>query len=219
MAASWGRWVTHSTCLVRLMRAIFLGHLLGGPAGHAGVHLVEHHGAHLILLRQDVFHGQHDAGQLAAGGDLVDGAQLLAHVGGHQEAYLVHAVFRQGLLRKADGEANLAHVQLPQLREDLLLQPSSSLVPGLGQALRRLTSGLFCLLQLLFQVQQRVSGVLDLVQLPAAAGLVLQHLLHRGAVFLFFRRYSWSSRPSTRSSSLGEKSKSSRLSRMVSARS
>ena len=37
--------------------------------------------------------------------------------------------------------------------------------------------------------------------------------------YFFFRRYSWSSRPSTRSSSLGEKSKSSRLSRMVSARS
>ena len=163
----------------------FLGHLLGGPAGHAGVHLVEHHGAHLILLRQDVLHGQHDAGQLAAGGDLVDGAQLLAHVGGHQEPHLVHAVFRQGLLRKADGKPNSAHVQLPQLCEDLLLQPLGRLMPGLGQALRRLTGGLFRLLQLLFQMQQRVPRVLYVVQLPAAAGLVLQHLLHRGAVFLF----------------------------------
>ena len=74
----------------------------------------------------------------------MDGAQLLAHVGGHQEAHLVHAVFPQGLLRKTDGEANLAHVQLPQLREDLLLQPLGRLMPGLGQALRRLAGGFLC---------------------------------------------------------------------------
>ena len=58
-------------------------------------------------------------------------------------------------------------------------------MPGLGQALRRLTGGLFRLLQLLFQMQQGVPRVLYVVQLPAAAGLVLQHLLHRGAVLLF----------------------------------
>ena len=167
----------------------FLRHLLGSSSGHTGIHLIKYHGAHLILLRQHVFHGQHDPGQLTAGGDLVDRPQLLAHVGGHQEAHLIGAVFRQGLLRKADGKADLPHIQLPQLRENLLLQPSGSLMPGLGQGLRRLTGGLFCLLQLLFQMQQGVPRVLYVVQLPAAAGLILQHLLHCGAVLLF-RRYS-----------------------------
>ena len=56
---------------------------------------------------------------------------------------------------------------------------------GLGQGLRRLTGGLFRLLQLLFQMQQGVPRVLYVVQLPAAAGLILQHLLHCGAVLLF----------------------------------
>ena len=42
---------------------------LGCNTGHASVDLVKHHGCDGVLFRKDVFHGEHDAAQLAAGGD------------------------------------------------------------------------------------------------------------------------------------------------------
>ena len=162
-----------------------LRHLLSGPAGDAGIHLVKDHGAYPILLRQNVLHGQHDAGQLAAGGDLLDGTQFLAHVGGHEEAHGVHSGLRQGLGLEVDGEADAAHIQLAKLREDLLLQPLCRLMAGLGQLLRRrLGSSQGLLLQLL-QVQQGVAGVLDGVQLLGAAVQIGQHTLYIRAILLF----------------------------------
>ena len=40
------------------------------PAADAGVHLVKNQGSNLVLFCQHVFHGQHNPGQLAAGGYL-----------------------------------------------------------------------------------------------------------------------------------------------------
>ena len=94
MAAIWGRWVTQSTCFCRATWAIFSGYLLGRPTGHAGVHLVKDQTwSIVVVLRQHIFQRQHDAGQLSAGGDLLDGLQSLTHVGGHEELHFVRARF------------------------------------------------------------------------------------------------------------------------------
>ena len=162
-----------------------LRHLLGGTAADAGIHLIEHQRAHLILLTEHVFHGQHDAGQLTAGGDPVDRPQLLAHVGGHQEPHLVHAIGAERLLCDVHGEPDPAHVQLPQLLQDLGGQPLRRLPPPLGQSLRRADGFLLRLAQLPLQLCQRITGVLDLLQLGAAALQIGQHVLHAGAVLLF----------------------------------
>ena len=162
-----------------------LRHLLSGPAGDAGIHLVKDHGAYPVLLRQNVLHGQHDAGQLTAGGDLLDGAQLLAHVGRHKEAHGVHTGLRQGLGLEVDGEADAAHIQLEQLREDLLIQPLGRLMAGLGQLLRRRLGSRQGLLLQLLQMQQGVAGVLDGVQLLGAAVQIGQHTLYIRAILLF----------------------------------
>ena len=111
----------------------------------------------------------------------------------------------------------LPHIQLAQLRLDALLQPLGRLMAGLGQLLRRRLDSL--------------QGLLLQLPVPAAAGCrrrtryrpapcvqliqVGQHLLHSPAPYFFFSRYSRSRRPSTSSSSCGEKSKASRLSRTV----
>ena len=77
------------------------------------------------------------------------------------------------------------HVQVPELGLDALLQDGGGLFPGGGQLRPRCQDGLPGLLQLLFQPGQGVVRRLHIVQLPAALVQVGQHLLHRGAVFLF----------------------------------
>ena len=86
------------------------------PAADAGVDLVKDHGPDGILGRQHVFHCQHDARQLTAGGDLRQRPQRLADVGGHQEADGVQAVFLRRLLRELADEADLRHIELGKLR-------------------------------------------------------------------------------------------------------
>ena len=167
----------------------FLGDLLGGPAGYAGVHLVKDQAADSVVLRQHVFQGQHDAGQLAAGGDLVDGLEGLAHVGGHEELGLLQAPRLHAVLPLAGAELGLelylGHVQLAQLVLDPGLEGLGGLFPGLAQLLAPFQSGLFRLRQVFFQAGDGVVGKLDLVQLPAAALQIVQHLGHGGAIFLF----------------------------------
>ena len=162
-----------------------LRHLLGRPAADAGVHLVEHQRADGLLLCQHVFQGQHDPGQLAAGGDPGDGLQILPGVGGHQEPDGVAAVGARLLLPEVDGKADLVHVQVPELRLDALLQHRGGLFPGGGQVHPRRQDGLPGRLQLLLQPGQGAVCRLHIVQLPAALVQVGQHLLHRGAVLLF----------------------------------
>ena len=162
-----------------------LSHLLGGPAADTGVHLVKHHGGHMILLAEDVLHGQHNAGQLAAGGDLVDGLQLLAQVGGHEEPHLIHTGGIQRLLGKVHLKADLAHIQLPQLRQDGLGQRLTGGLAGGGQLLRGLAGGLLRLGAVLLQPGQRVARVGNVVQLLTTVVQIRQHVLHRRAVLLF----------------------------------
>ncbi len=87
-------------------------HALGSPARNAGVHLVEHHGHHAVLLGQHVLQRQHDTRQLAAGGDLLDRPQRLAHVGGHQERRRIDTVLSKLFFLKVDGKAELRHIKL-----------------------------------------------------------------------------------------------------------
>ena len=162
-----------------------LRHLLRRPTGNAGIHLVEYHRSHAILLAEHILHGQHDPRQLAAGGDLVDRPQLLAHVGGHQEPHRVHAVAVQRLLRKVHGEAYLPHVQLLQFGQYLRRQPLRRRFSGIGQRLRRLPRVRLRAGKLLLQPRQCVARVLDLRQLLGTAVQIVQHVLHRGAVLLF----------------------------------
>ena len=56
-------------------------YLLCRPAGHAGVHLVKNQRSDLLLLCQHIFQCQHNAGQLAAGGDFGNWAQRFSGVG------------------------------------------------------------------------------------------------------------------------------------------
>ena len=162
-----------------------LRHLLGRPAGDAGIHLVEHQGGHGLLLRQHVFQRQHDAGQLAAGGDLGDGPQVLPYVGGHEESNGVAAVGAGLLLREVDGKADLVHVQVPQLPLDALLQRKGGRLPGLGQRSAGVLHSPADLPKLFFQPGQGVIGGLHGVQLRPALVQVVQHILHGGAVLLF----------------------------------
>ena len=62
--------------------AQLFGHFLCRSAGDTGIHLVEDQGIHMIPLRQNVLHGQHDTCQLTAGGHLAHGLQGFAGVGG-----------------------------------------------------------------------------------------------------------------------------------------
>ena len=166
-----------------------LGHLLGGPARNAGVHLVKDQGAHVVVLGQHIFKGQHDPGQLTARGDLLDGLQVLPHVGGHEEADGVHAVgvelvptFHRSKLHP---EPDFRHIQLGKLALDALLQGLPRLFSLLREALSQGYSLLQSLGPLLLQPEEGVVGKLDLVQLRLTALQIAQHLLHAAAVLFF----------------------------------
>ena len=64
-------------------------HLIAGAAGDAGVDFVEDGG--FIAVAEHAFHRQHDAGQLAAAGDLAQRARRFAGVGGDEEFDLIRA--------------------------------------------------------------------------------------------------------------------------------
>ena len=161
-----------------------LGHLLGGPAADACVHLVKDQRADQLILRQHIFQGQHNPGQLATGGHLADGPQLLPHVGRHKKSYHIPTPRVQLFLLKADRETHPGHIQLPQLLQYSLLQVLGRLLSGLGQH----TSGLYrlsaLLIQLLFQPHSGVGCKGDLVQLLLPLLQVGEHILHCGTILL-----------------------------------
>ena len=161
-----------------------LRHLLGSPAGDTGIHLVENQGADVLLFGEDILQGQHDPGQLTAGGDLCDGLQVLPGIGGHQEADGVTAILSGLLGLKANFKADLLHIQLPELRLDALLQVPSGGLPGRSQGLARRADFPLGGRELSLQAGQLLLRGLDSVQLPAAAVKVCQHVLRRGAVLL-----------------------------------
>ena len=59
--------------------------------GHTRIHLVEHHGGDVVPLGEHVFQCQHDARQLAAGGNFTDAPRLLPGVGGDQKLHHIGA--------------------------------------------------------------------------------------------------------------------------------
>ena len=156
----------------------FLRHALCGAAGHAGVHLIENHGHHTLLLGEHVFQCQHDTCQLAAGGDAVDGLERFAHVGRHQEAHRVDAAGIGLFFGKVDGKAHLGHVQLPQLAQNALLQHAGLRAPRFGKHMRRVHRRARLLGELSLQLRNAVVRILDAVQLVPAAVQIGQHLLH-----------------------------------------
>ena len=104
-------------------------HLLSRPAGNAGIHFIKYQRGNGFLLGQHIFQRQHDPGQLAAGSNFGDGPQILAHVGGHQEADGIAAILRRFLFRKINGKANLIHVQIPKLLLDPPFQNCGCFLP------------------------------------------------------------------------------------------
>jgi hypothetical protein len=78
---------------------VVLGHVLelgpdpnGNPSTDARVDLIEDEGGHGIDASQDGLEGEHDAGELAAGGDPGEGAGFEAAVHCHQELDALAAV-------------------------------------------------------------------------------------------------------------------------------
>ena len=157
--------------------------LLCRPAADAGVDLVKDHGPDGILRRQHVFHCQHDARQLAAGGDLRQRPQRLADVGGHQEADGVQAVFLRRLLRKLADEADLRHIELHELGGDLTLQALRGRFAGFGQCRALLQQRFLQAGELFLQLLDAVGGEFHLVELPFRFFQKCQNILHAAAVF------------------------------------
>ena len=166
-----------------------LRHLLGCPAGHTGVHLVKDQGAHVVILCQHILEGQHDAGQLTAGGDLLDGLQILPYIGGHKELHLVQSGFVHGVLPCFGPELHLEphfrHVQLGQFGLNTLLQRLGRFTARPAQRLTPPPDLLHRFAQIPFQPGNGIAGELNLVQLLSAPLQVVQHLLHGVPVLLF----------------------------------
>ena len=157
-----------------------LAHPAGGPAGNTGVHLVKHRSDPLFPGGKDIFHGQHDAGKLAAGSHLAERLQILAHVGGKQEAHAVGALFgKAGLpltaeIRDLGRKARAGQVKIGQFPANTGGQALRRLFPERVQAVRRLRK------------RGPLPGILllELVQIfvqPVQRGKLG---LQRGAVFL-----------------------------------
>ncbi len=112
--ATCGRCVTHRTCAPVAQAAQLAADDLGHRAADARVDFVEHH-ARRGGARAAHLHGQRQARQLAAGGDLRDRARRLAGVGADAEFHPVGAVRRRlGALqrRHVDHKLPAGHAQL-----------------------------------------------------------------------------------------------------------
>ena len=160
-----------------------LSDLLGSPTGNTGVHLVKNQGLHLVFFRQNVFHGQHDSRQFAAGGYLAHGFQRFARVGGHVKRHGVRAGGRQLRLPELAGKLHSRHIQLGQLRQDALRHGLCCRFPVFPEGDRRVPGGFFRLLELPFQPFQMVVGKFDVVQLFSRAVQIGQDVLAGRAVF------------------------------------
>ena len=170
--------------LVLRQLAQLLGNLLGGTTGNTGVHLVKNQSGNLVLFCQHVFHGQHNPGQLAAGGYLAQRLQRLARIGREIKRHRIGTVGLQLQLPELAAELYPGHIQLLQLlqnpgRHDFRIFPAI-----LPQHLCRCPCLFFCLLLLLFQLLQTVIGKLNVCQLLPGFFQIVKNLLAGGAVFL-----------------------------------
>ena len=143
----------------------------------------------MVILCQHILEGQHDAGQLTAGGDLLDGLQILPYIGGHKELHLVQSGFVHGVLPCFGPELHLEphfrHVQLGQFGLNTLLQRLGRFTARPAQRLTPPPDLLHRFAQIPFQPGNGIAGELNLVQLLSAPLQVIQHLLHGVPVLLF----------------------------------
>ena len=136
----------------------------------------------MILLGEHVFEREHDARELAARGDLVDGLEVLARVRAHEEAHRVNARRVRLMLCKVDGKADLVHVQLAQLPQNALLERFCRSLARVGKRARRGEHFLFLLGKRPLKLHDAVVRVFDLVKLLFTALEVIEHLADRRAV-------------------------------------
>ena len=142
---------------------------LRGNAGNAGIDLVKNHGLNRIVLREHIFHRQHYAAQLTAGGDAADTAKLFTGVCRHCEAYLVAAAAVKSAAafyrRKLNGKAHGRHTQAAQLLDYTALKLLRGGMPRLAQGFGGFAGLLFLRFKLSFELGYAVVGVLDIVKL------------------------------------------------------
>ena len=115
-----------------------LRHGVGDKAGDARVDLVKDQGADSVSMGQSRLEGQHDPGDLAAGGHPHQGLLRLPLVGGEAEGHLVHAGLRKVLgvyCRESRGEGGKGHAHILQIRLDGSFQPLGRFLPPLRQGL------------------------------------------------------------------------------------
>src|SRR5690606_25743612 len=131
-----------------------------GPATDPGVDLVEHEdggGAAVIAGGgQRHLEGEHDTGELTAGGGLGDGQVLGAGVRGEQDRDRVPAGGPVGLCGDVHADVRIGHLEVAQL----LLDRGGELLrgggPGSGQGIRELVEGLLA-------AGERAGGLLPLL--------------------------------------------------------
>lgn len=109
-----------------------VGHFGGDFAAHVCVNLVEDQQCHIILSGQNPLDGEHDPGNLPAGGDHSQRTGFLARIGGKQK-------FGDFVAQRAAGgnpgnrEATLRKSQVCQIRADEFLESLGGSQPRFGQ--------------------------------------------------------------------------------------
>ena len=160
----------------------FFRHFLGRPTGNAGIHLVEDQGVHLILLCQNIFHSQHDSGQLTAGGHFAHGLQSFAGIGRHIECHRIGTVGGQFQFAELAGELHPGHIQLGKFRQDPLRHIFRCSLAACPQGKGCSPGFLFRFCQLLFQPGQMVVGKFDIIQFLFGFLQILQNIRTGNAV-------------------------------------
>ena len=108
--------------------------LLRRVTGHAGIDLVKNQHTNIFARCQYVFEREHDAAQLAAGGDSGERLFRLTRIDRDLERHGVKAVRGQlGPGVHGDAHADLVHIQLGKLAHDLLFELFRRRAPRLGQ--------------------------------------------------------------------------------------
>lgn len=158
------RQVRHHDDLVRLGKACKDSrqrHRRG--TAHAGVNLVEHQRLSGVRLPQDHLAGKHDAGHLASGGYLAQGARAQPGPGPVHELHLAGTDARPLLPRQAlagNFQAGGAHLQEAHLLGDRLGKPWGTLVPDGVECVRLAGKNGFRPPQLFLRLPQELVAVL-----------------------------------------------------------
>ena len=137
----------------------------------------------MVLLRQHIFHRQHNSGQLAAGGHLAHGLQRFAGVGRHIKCHTIGPVGSQFQFLKPAGKLHPGHIQLRKLCQNPLGKQFRLLLPIFPKRKRLIPSSFFRLFQFAFQPFQMIIGKLNFVQFPFCLLQVGQNVLTGNAIF------------------------------------